>query len=106
MQVFLVALVVALACPGLALALTTAPGYQASDYATGFAFAPCCSWGPVGVAFDTSDNLYVSDYVDHQLYRFQPGGGSASPATRVSGAALNGGLKGLAFARGHLYLAR
>jgi hypothetical protein len=106
MQVFLVVLVVALASPGFALALTTAPGYEATQYATGFPFASCCSWGPVGVAFDTSDNLYVSDYVDAQLYRFQPGGGVAFPATRLTGSALSGGIKGMSFARGHLYLAR
>jgi hypothetical protein len=106
MQLLLATLGVALVCPSFALALTTAPGYQASDYVTGFPFANCCSWGPLGVAFDTSDNLYVSDYVDHHLYRFQPGGGTASSATQLNGGALSGGLKGLAFARGHLYLAR
>jgi hypothetical protein len=106
MQACLAALVIALVCPSLAAAVTTAPGYEATPWATGFPFDSTQRWGPVGVAFDTSDNLYVSDFVDRHLYRFQPGGGAASAATRLTGGELGGGIKGLSFARGRLYLAR
>jgi hypothetical protein len=90
-----------------ASAYTIAPGYAASDYATGFPSDSKNHWGPVGVAFDASDNLYVSDFVDGNLYRFQPGGGVAGTSTLVNYPPLRGGIKGLAFTRsGHLYLAR
>ncbi|MEA2286937.1 MAG: hypothetical protein QOJ21_2980 [Solirubrobacteraceae bacterium] len=96
----------ALALPGTATSYTAASGYSAQDYATGFPFERCCGFGPVGVAFDTSDNLYVADAADGHIYRFQPGGGAAGPATRLSASALAGGIKGLAFSGGRLYLAR
>jgi hypothetical protein len=102
----------AVAAAGLALtagasAYTTTPGYAASDYATSFPFDSTNGWGPVGVAFDGSDNLYVSDFTTGNLYRFQPGGGVAGSATLLNYPPLAGGIKGLAFTRsGHLYLAR
>jgi sugar lactone lactonase YvrE len=95
-----------LAVPGGASAYTAASGYSASDYAFDFASAPCCGFGPVGVAFDSSDNLYVGDAADGHIYRFQPGGGKAGPATRLSTSPIGGGPKGLAFSGGKLYLAR
>jgi sugar lactone lactonase YvrE len=96
-----------LALPCGASAYTAASGYSASDYATGFPVASCCGWGPIGVAFDSSDNLYVSDAADGHIYRFQPGGGAAGAATRLTAEPLPGGLKGLAFSSdGRLYLAR
>lgn len=107
MQSCLTALFVALACPALAAAVTTAPGYEATPYATGFPFDSTNRWGPIGVAFDTSDNLYVSDFFNSHLYRFQPGGGVASATTQLTTAGIPGGIKGLSFTRGgHLYLAR
>jgi sugar lactone lactonase YvrE len=92
---------------GSASAYSTASGFSATDYATGFPSASCCGWGPIGVAFDSSDNLYVADVADGHIYRFQPGGGASGAATRLTADPLSGGIKGLAFGRdGRLYLAR
>jgi streptogramin lyase len=96
-----------LALPATAPAYHAAPGYQAGDYATGFPIAGCCGWGPIGVAFDASDNLYVGDAADGHIYRFQPGGGQAGPDTRLTSAPIPGGIKALAIAGdGRIYLAR
>src|SRR2546421_3986709 len=96
-----------LALPAAALGYSTSSGYTASDYATGFPSASCCAWGPIGVAFDQSDNLYVADTADGQIYRFAPGRGQAGDATRVSQASIPGSPAGLAMTRdGRLYLAR
>jgi hypothetical protein len=101
------AAIIAIAVPGAARAYTVAPGYTAADYATGFPYEPANGWGPAGVAFDASDNLYVSDFSDGNVYRFQPGGGQANLQTQLTYPSLTGGIKGLAFTRsGHLYLAR
>jgi hypothetical protein len=100
----LVAVVAALALVPAAHAYTTADGYSAQDYATGF---PADELGPIGVSFDSSDNLYVSSFADRHVYRFQPGGGVAGPATRLTSTAVPGLVAGLAFTRdGHLYAAR
>jgi sugar lactone lactonase YvrE len=105
-------LVLAVAAAALTLATaagayTVAPGYSASDYATGFPFDSTNHWGPIGLAFDGSDNLYVSDFVNGNLYRFQPGGGVADNSTLLNYPPFTGGIKGLAFTRsGHLYVAR
>jgi sugar lactone lactonase YvrE len=96
-----------LAAPTAASAYRAAPGYQAGDYATSFPTATCCAWGPIGVAFDASDNLYVASNADGHIYRFQPGGGAASPDTRLTGTPIPGDIKGLAIGRdGRVYLAR
>ena len=96
-----------LALPSAAIGYTTASGFQARDYATGFPTVSCCHWGPIGVAFDQSDNLYVDDPADGNLYRFPPGGGTVGGSTRVSDPPILGGPAGLAIARdGRLYLAR
>ena len=96
-----------LALPSTAIGYSTASGFAASDYATGFPSSSCCEWGPIGVAFDQSDNLYVADNADGNLYRFAPGGGVAANATRVTESRLPGGPTGLATGRdGRLYLAR
>jgi sugar lactone lactonase YvrE len=103
----LVAAVLCAALPGVAHAYSTAPGYTASDYATGFPSSSADDWGPIGIAFDTSDNLYVADNVDGNIYRFEPGGGTASGATRLTQSPISGGITGLAVApSGALYLAR
>jgi DNA-binding beta-propeller fold protein YncE len=100
-------LVCLLALPSTAIGYSTASGFVASDYATGFPTSSCCEWGPVGLAFDQSDNLYVVDNADGHLYRFAPGGGQAGAATRVTESRLPGGPAGLAIGRGgRLYLAR
>src|SRR5215831_17229808 len=87
---------------------TTAPGYAATNFATGFPFA--CSGtciGPIGLAFDVSGNLLVGDYVTGFLYKFGPAGGVASAATQVNAVAIPGRPAGLAFSKdGRLYLAR
>ena len=93
-----------LASTGTAGAYSTTPGYAASDYVTGF---PAKTWGPIGIAFDQSDNLYVGDPIDGYIYRFQPGGGQASAATRLNETPIPGDIAGLAITRdGHIYLAR
>jgi sugar lactone lactonase YvrE len=105
---FVVALVVAiLAAPAAASAYRAAPGYEAGDYATGFPVESCCGWGPIGVAFDASDNLYVANVGNDHIYRFQPGGGAASANTQLTAAPIPGDIKGLAISRdGRIYLAR
>ena len=45
------ALLCLFALPAAALGYSTASGYTARDYATGFRSASCCAWGPIGVAF-------------------------------------------------------
>src|SRR5437763_4317918 len=106
-RVALVASTLLLALPGAAGAYSTAPGYQASDYATGFPKSAPNDWGPIGIAFDTSDNLYVADRADANIYRFQPGGGPASDATRLTPSPIPGLITGLAVSpSGDIYLAR
>ncbi len=95
------------AMPASASGYTAADGYAISDYATGFPIDKVGNWGPIGVAFDDSDNLYVSDNADGHLYRFQPGGGAAGPDTRLTSSAIDGDIKGLAINRdGDMFLAR
>jgi sugar lactone lactonase YvrE len=96
-----------LALPGAAGAYTTASGYAAQDYATGFPESSTNDWGPIGIAFDLSDNMYVADNVDGNIYKFQPGGGVASSDTQLTSSPIPGGIEGLvASADGELYLAR
>jgi sugar lactone lactonase YvrE len=99
--------VLSFALPGAAAAYTTAPGYQAGDYATGFPEKAANAWGPIGIAFDRSDNLYVADAADGNVYRLQPGGGTASAATRLTPSPIPGGITGLVVSSaGEVYLAR
>ena len=100
------AMALVLALPGAAGAYSTASGYRASDYATGFPESTANGWGPIGIAFDQSDNLYVADTVDDNIYRFQPGGGTASAATRLTPSPIPGKLTGLVVSPdGSLYVA-
>ena len=39
-----------------------APGYAATDFATGFVNSGSFGIGPIGLAFDASGNLFVGDY--------------------------------------------
>jgi sugar lactone lactonase YvrE len=95
------------ALPAAAAAYTAAPGYTASDYATGFPESPANHWGPLGAAFDQSDNLYVADTYDGNIYEFQPGGGAASDSTRLTGSPIPGKITGLVISSsGDMYLAR
>jgi hypothetical protein len=102
-----IAAVLLFALSGVASAYSTAPGYAASDYATGFPESPTNHWGPIGVAFDQSDNLYVADAFDGNIYRFQPGGGTASDATRVTSSPIPGTISGLVVSKdGDIFVAR
>src|SRR4051812_30807750 len=97
------ALLATFAMGSSAAAYTTADGYSAKDYATGFVARKL---GPIGVAFDRSDNLYVTNPVDEHVYRFQPGGGVAGPLTQLNAAPISGSIAGLAFSRdGRLFMA-
>jgi uncharacterized repeat protein (TIGR01451 family) len=104
--------VVALTVAALALVAATsarayqpAPGWTATDYATGFAHSPGSDGsGPVGVVFDRDGNLLVSDVASATLHKVPPGGGSAD-ATRLRGG--YGQAAGLTFDKtGRLYMAR
>lgn len=96
-------LIAGLGACATASAYRVSPAYAASDYATGLPTTSCCHWGPIGVAFDPSDNLYVIDSADGNLYRFPPGGGRADDA-RLSSRPITGGPAGLAMTRdGRLY---
>jgi hypothetical protein len=82
---------------------TAAPGYAATTFAVGFTASAV---GPIGLAFDTADNLFVMDDPSGVLYKFGPGGGIASPATQV-GPGLGCCMTGITFGKdGKLYLAR
>jgi uncharacterized repeat protein (TIGR01451 family) len=99
--------ITALAGAASAQAYQAAGGWTASDYATGFPYQPGAgedSAGPVGVAFDRNGNLLVSDVASAALYKFAPGGGSAT-TSKVRGG--YGQAAGLTFDKdGRLYMAR
>src|SRR4051794_31641118 len=83
-------------------AYQTAPGWVASDYATDFPHRDMA--GPLGLVFDGSGNLLVADSPEGSLYRFAPGGGTATGRKLHDG---YGEAEGLAFDKsGRLYLAR
>ena len=90
----------------LAIAFTTASGFAATDFATGFVnFGGRV--GPIGLAFDASGNLYAGDVANGFIYKFGPAGGVASTATQLNGTGIPGLIGGLAFTKdGRLYLAR
>lgn len=84
---------------------TAGPGFAATDYATDF--PTLGQVGPLGLAFDQSDRLFVIDRADSRLYSFPPGGGHASDATAVSQTAIPGVPFGLAITRdGRMYASR
>jgi hypothetical protein len=83
-----------------------APGYIAHDYVTGFV-PNSDGEGPIGLAFDQSDRLFVIDVGNGQLYSFPVGGGQVSAATQVSQTPISGTPIGAAIAHdGRLYVAR
>src|SRR3954468_17742048 len=85
-----------------AQAYSTASGWIASDYATGFQHAD--EAGPVGLVFDGSGNLLVADSPAGSLHKIAPGGGTADNSKIRDG---YGQAEGLALAKdGRLYLAR
>jgi sugar lactone lactonase YvrE len=89
-----------------AFAYSTDPAFTATDFATGFA-TNGTDIGPTGLAFDSSDNLFVMDSETGFLYKFGPAGGVASTATQVNTTRIDGFPAGITFTRdGRLYLAR
>lgn len=87
-----------------ALAYTASNGFAASDFVTDL--PNNSAFGPIGLAFDPSGNLFVMDQADAHLYKFGPTGGAASPAMQVSANAISGDPTGIAFDKaGHLYVA-
>ncbi len=88
-----------------ALASSTAPGFAVTTVATGFPARD--SIGPTGLAFDSSNTLYVVDYTSSSLYTinlFGATGGSASIVTQVNTTPIPGVPVGLAFGKdGRLY---
>ena len=89
---------------GSAIGASSAPDVSATSFATGFTPAGR-SIGPVGLAFDGDQRLYVSQRGD--LYRFGPQGGRADSAHRVNSSPIPGQLSGLAMGLdGRLYAAR
>src|SRR2546428_14077507 len=83
-------------------AATVANGYSVSNFATGFVNFV---WGPIGIAMDTSGNLFVADARTNEVYKFGPAGGVASSAALATPS--SGGFhNGLTFDKnGNLYLA-
>src|SRR4051794_24992494 len=100
---------VAVCCAPAARAATPAPGYAVSDFATAF---PITDFGPIGLAFDPArpagdPRLYVGDYSNGVIYRFDSGGGVADAAHALNPLApIAGNPDGLAFdSSGRLYVA-
>src|SRR5262249_21080052 len=80
----------------------TAPGFAATDFATGFVNNG--SIGPIGIAADPSGNLFVGDNGNGFVYKFGPSGGVASAATQLNATAFIH-PHGLAFGKdGSLFL--
>lgn len=105
----LVALAVALATAGTAGAYTTDPAYSATDFVTGFANNGPNNVGPVGLAWDSTNHLYVMDYFNGLLYKFDASGGVADAAHQVTVGQSPWGRNnaaGIAFSQGgRLYVA-
>ena len=83
-------------------AASAAPGFAVTDFATGF---PNQGIGPIGVAFDSTNQLFVMDLFSGQLFTFGPSGGPAT--TPLNATPIPGSPTGIAFAKdGRLYAAR
>ncbi len=101
--------------PGCSLGVASPPmgsNFAVSQFATGFLspqFAGLC-FGPTGMAFDSSGNMYVATYFEGNVYKFGPSGGAAGSANRITTSpyASTDQLSGLAFSKDgqHLYMAR
>jgi len=93
-----------------------APGYAISVYASGFPVQNSVPYGGItlngctgvtGIAFDSAGNLFASDYVTGDVYKFPPGGGIADASHHIPGTAIGPSLGGLVFgADGTLYATR
>jgi hypothetical protein len=92
------------------------PGYALSVYAAGFPVQNNTNFGGItlqgcggvsGIAFDAGGNMYASDYVTGDVYKFAPGGGTANATTKLTPTPIGTSLGGLAFGGDHnLYAAR
>jgi LPXTG-motif cell wall-anchored protein len=97
-----VGLLTTLGLAGQAFAYTVAPQYAVTDFATGFS-----SVGPIGLAFDASNHLFVMEYPQGILFKFGTSGGAANATTQVNTVGIPGSPAGIAFSKdGRLYAAR
>jgi sugar lactone lactonase YvrE len=97
-----VGLLMTLGLAGQAFAYTATAQYAVTDFATGFTDV-----GPIGLAFDSSNHLFVMEYPQGILYKFGTSGGAASATTRLNTVGIPGAPAGIAFAKdGRLYAAR
>jgi hypothetical protein len=103
----LTATVVALAASlALAASASAANSLSTSTYASGFAVS-AKGLGPIGIALDNDNNLFILDSADGFLYRFNGPGGVAGASTRLGSTPVSSNPGGLAFdGAGHLYAAR
>ena len=93
---------------------TVDPAYAAVEFATAFPVGGCCSLGPFGIAFDASNNVYVSgDGNGGSLYKFPPTGtlpfsAPSFDVTQTNNTHYGDGCeRGMAFSKtGRLYLAQ
>ena len=92
--------------------LENAPGshFTYTNYAWGFPVTSPNCLNPAGMAFDSSGNLYVSEYDGNAsgLYKIPPGGGSASVRLNATAYPNLTNASGLAFSKNgtQLYMAR
>ncbi len=93
--------------PTAAGASSPSPGYAARDFVVGMPNAN--NIGPVGLAFDATNHLWVMDYSNGLLYKFDGSGGVADAAHQITVGASPwgpGNAAGIAFSKsGRLYVA-
>ena len=96
-----------LALSGQAFAATAAAGYKVTDFATDFPNSGGTTGiGPIGLAFDATNHLYVMDYWTGVLYKFDSSGGSATGKALNASHPISGAPAGIAFSKtGQLYAA-
>jgi hypothetical protein len=84
---------------------TAAPGYAVTTFAGNFPVDCFSGVGPIGIAFDSSNTLFVAS--NNTLYAFGQQGGLAGPTTKVGAITPSTGVVlGLAFGQdGRLYAA-
>ncbi len=86
--------------------------FAVNQFVTGFksSFANGACFGPTGMAYDQFGNMYVATYLEGNIYKFGPSGGTANPAQLINATpyASTNCLSGLAFSKDgqHLYMAR
>ncbi len=93
---------------------TAGPGFRIDVYASAFPVQNGSTYGGIniagcvgagGIAFDGAGNMFVSDFVTGDVYKFPPGGGIAGAGNKLA-TNVGVGIAGLAFASGGLYGAR